>query len=154
MGKRGKIATSGKRTQGEALNVGGDYFPPSLDLSKVAAEVWRLTVSSMPSNHFREADRPLLRAYCAATAKNIKATAELERGGEVDVSRDGREYERPWSKIQDKSAERMASLATKLRITQSSMLSAKGARREWDIAQPADDEKKWQGLLWTDESRQ
>jgi phage terminase small subunit len=131
------------------LSMGGDYFPPQRGMSKSARKIWNLTVASMPENHFREADRPQLLAYCAAAAKNLKAMEQLELYGEVltDLSA-GRKYESPWSKIQDKTAQVMSSLATKLRITQSSMLSAKGARREWDLSQPKSESEQMQDLLY------
>ncbi len=149
MGKRGPTPAGSKRTRGEMLTMGGDYFPPPRGMSKSARKIWNLTVACMPTNHFREADRPQLQAYCFAAAKNLKATEELEKNGEVLTStKDGRRYESPWSKIQDKTAQIMSSLATKLRITQSSMLSAKGARREWDSAQPKSEAEQLQDLLY------
>ena len=149
MGKRGPTPAGSKRTRGEMLSMGGDYFPPPRGMSKSARKIWNLTVASMPANHFREADRPQLQAYCAAAAKNLKATEELEAHGEVLTSiSDGRKYESPWSKIQDKTAQVMSSLATKLRITQSSMLSAKGARREWEVAQTPPEAEQLQDLLY------
>lgn len=156
MGKKGPVSFGAKRTRGEILTLGGDYFPAPEDINAVAREVWKSTVSSLPANHFREADRPQLRAYCVAAAKNAKATAELDKEGEVLRSAsDGKLYESPWSKIQDKTAQVISSLATKLRITQSSMLSAKGARREWDIARPAADKNNFDDLLFGgDEVRQ
>ena len=155
MGKKGPVAGGGKRTRGEMLKRGGTYFPAPTGMSKSARTIWKLTVSSMPANHFREADKPQLRAYCAAAAKNLKATTELDVHGEVLTSlADGRKYESPWSKIQDKTAQIMSSLATKLRITQSSMLSAKGARREWEISQPIPGEKEFEDLLFTEQARQ
>jgi phage terminase small subunit len=155
MGKKGPVAGGSKRTRGEMLKRGGSYFSPPNGMSKSARAIWKLTVSSMPANHFREADRPQLRAYCAAAAKNLKAEIELEEHGEVLTSlADGRKYESPWSKIQDKTAQIMSSLSTKLRITQSSMLSAKGARREWEISQPIPGAEKFEDLLFAEPPRQ
>ena len=151
MGKKGPVAGGGKRTRGEVLKMGGSYFPAPDGMAETASRIWEMTVACMPKNHFREADRPQLLAYCAAAAKNLKAMVELEKYGEVLTSlQDGRKYESPWSKIQDKTAQVMSSLATKLRITQSSMLSAKGARREWELAQPIPEAEKFEGLLFTE----
>lgn len=148
MGRRGALAVGSRRTKGASLGLGGGYFPAPPDIAPESAPIWDSVVSSLPENHFRTADIPQLRAYCDAAAKHVLAGERVRELGAVLVKKnDGVFYESPWSKIQDKCAQTMASLATKLRITQSSMLSAKGARREWDTAGAAEDADDFSDLV-------
>lgn len=96
---------------------------PSLDgLGPVGAGFLSDVVRSVPSDHFRPADSPLLRAYCKANERmsaleHLIAEQGLVFDGEVN----------PYAKALREEAKLMMSLAVKLRLCPSSRMRADNA---------------------------
>lgn len=96
---------------------------PSYDgLRPVGAGFLSDVVRSVPSDHFRPADRPLLRAYCKANERmsaleHLIAEQGLVFDGEVN----------PYAKALREEAKLMMSLAVKLRLCPSSRMRADSA---------------------------
>ncbi|MDL2286217.1 P27 family phage terminase small subunit [Desulfococcaceae bacterium OttesenSCG-928-F15] len=135
MGKRGRVAAGAKRTLGKGTKTDWKYFPPDKDFKdlgepgKEAAKLWKDIVMEFPEGHFRESDRPQMRAYVTTYAKMKKAAAQIALLGEVIEDHLGNPRENPWSKIHDKCVALVASLATKLRISKSANISPKESGR-------------------------
>lgn len=139
MGKRGPKSTS-------ELAVVATRQPRQIDkppmLTERAAELWDELVVSVPNDHFRPGDAPLLRAYCEATALHEVATAMIFTIGAV-VETDKGLRKNPWVEVQTAKANEMSMLATKLRLCVNARITAKSAgRKEVPVKSSRD------GLMW------
>ena len=129
MGKRGSVGSQAKRTKGVAAAVDAGSFPAPDYLSPTALEYWTATVAAFPVGHFTDSDRVLLEQYCEAAATH--------RNAGLIIQKDGRKYRDDkgvWRRnlaVDDAHQARCdcAMLATKLRITKTSMISPKSAGR-------------------------
>ena len=135
MGKRGPVTSGGKRTSGAKKPAASTALKPSGYLSPLAKKYWKHLVASFTYGHFTESDRVLLEQFCAAAAIHQEATAYLAQPGEDGKSRRyvTDRYEKttlhPAVKDQHQARCDCAMLATKLRITKTSMISPKVAGR-------------------------
>lgn len=158
MGMRGKKAEGKKRTGGVSATVSVTAFKPSSFLDSLAKKYWRSLVGSFPVGHFSEQDRILLEQYCRAAADHQRAIKYLDdKGSLYGIDRYGREYMFPAVKVQEQARSACAMLATKLRITKTSMISPKtagSAANQGQMAKSIQDE--FDGLLIGpfDEARQ
>lgn len=88
------------------------------DLTDEEVEVWARIVESLPADWFTPSTIPLLAQYCrhAIQARRI---AELVERGTADPDLELRDYDR-LLKMQQRESATLASLATKMRISQQS----------------------------------
>jgi hypothetical protein len=106
--------------------------PPELDEEQAA--VWRVVVDRLPADWFPAETFPLLAAYCrhAVAARRIaELIRDAERDGEFSVS----DYDR-LLKMQERESRALASLAVKMRISQSTAYDRfkkreSGTRKPW-----------------------
>lgn len=98
-------------------------------MSDKAKRIWRLTVKSMPEGYFIDADRPILRGFCEASAMMSKAAEEIQKNGEVYNDHNGNPKESPWVGIYNKSLAVANSAAVKLRISKSTQVTPENAGR-------------------------
>ena len=129
MGKRGPITPGSKRTTGANIVASGDSFPPPEYLTPLAQSYWNKTVAAFPAGHFTDADKVLLEQYCEAAALHQSSTLALRREGRKYKDRHGTQRKNPAVDDQHQARCDCAMLATKLRITKTSMISPKAAGR-------------------------
>jgi phage terminase small subunit len=127
MGKRGKAASGGKRTQGKSPLPAAD-FAPTNDISPGAQNVWKQLVAVYPAGHFAETDRILLEQFCEAAALHRTSTAGLAKGRYYRDER-GIWRKHPATEDQRQARQECAMLATKLRLTKQATISPKVAGR-------------------------
>ena len=112
------------RTSAAALSVANQSVaqierpaPPAELTSDEAAE-WRMVVSDMPADWFRESNLSVLEGYCRTSA-NCRRIASLITEMTSGESLDIKEYER-LLKMQELQHRALLSFATKMRLTQQS----------------------------------
>ncbi len=99
---------------------------PPAHLGDDAAEIWRSITNSLPADWFSPGTLPLLEALCGLTVSQrctLRALQVAERGGD-DFDRES------WEKLQKQLGEvsgRIATLATRMRLTPQSRYGARGA---------------------------
>lgn len=96
-----------------------DYF------SAAETDVWREIVASKPADWFSADNLPLLEHYCSTTVESRRVASQL-RGLKVVNEECLYEYERLIA-LQSKIGGQLASLATKMRLTQQSRYGARAA---------------------------
>lgn len=74
------------------------------------ADIWHALFTSRPDGYFSQADEPMLAALCVATSEHRRLASEIE--DENDITILGRV-----SRLMDMHAARIASIATRLRLT-------------------------------------
>jgi P27 family predicted phage terminase small subunit len=150
MGKRGPVGIGAKRTRGKAAAVDTSYFLPSAYLSTLAKEYWNQIVASLSEGHFTECDRVLMEQYCTAAAVHRNATVRLEKEGRRYKDKNCVWRKSPLVDDQHQARCDCAMLATKLRITKTSMISPKVAgRAAHDVAEALIIKDDIEGLLFT-----
>jgi phage terminase small subunit len=92
---------------------------PPKDLSKREVELWTGIVSAQVHDWFGAGDMPILSAYCRAIALHERASAQAEGAAFTVFSPQGSESVNPIFKVQDMAARQIATLAVKLRLSQS-----------------------------------
>jgi hypothetical protein len=99
---------------------------PPAHLGGDAAVVWRATTNSLPADWFSPGAQPLLEALCALTVSQRYTVRALQRIEEGDD-----EFDHPnWQNLQKQLGEvsgRIATLATRLRLTPQSRYGARAA---------------------------
>lgn len=98
---------------------------PPLDLTEREVEVWHQVVESLPADWFRPETIPLLAQYCRHTVEAQFVAALLDEAkarDEIII-----EEVDKLQKMLTRQSQTMASLATKMRITQQSRYGARGA---------------------------
>lgn len=104
---------------------------PPRSLSKRAKDTWKRVVDSLPVEHFRQSDLPLLEKYCMADSLYWQAMDQVMETGELTVkTKSGYETPSALVTVTNKQAQVMATLATKLRICPNSRVSQHQARDE------------------------
>lgn len=83
-------------------------------LGSYGKAVWKRIAESMPDSLYAQADRELLAAYCAAADLHKRAVEAIKDEGEVAIGESGQPYQNPWVGIQNKQAQLMATLGTRL----------------------------------------
>lgn len=135
MGQRGPIKPGAKRTSGVKTKTSGDVLTPSAYLSVLAKKYWKQLTAAFPAGHFTESDRVLLEQFCTAAAVHQETTSYLagpSEGGDSRryfTDRYGKTSLHPAVKDQHQARCDCAMLATKLRITKTSMITPKAAGR-------------------------
>lgn len=96
---------------------------PPHNLTDEAVEVWAAITGAMPADHFSPATAPMLACLCRAVVEGNRISELIERsiGGEFSIP----EYKTLLS-MQAEQSSVVASLSTKLRITQQSTLNWRG----------------------------
>ena len=140
MGTRGRKSAESLTVVTEAIPVRPD--PPD-SLTRRQAEVWRAVVATKPADWFTADSQPLLVAYCKAVENHERISTEIEKANKAKLSGEKlKEYEK-LIVLQEKQARLMATLATKMRLTQMSRYraetadtahrrAAKQAKRPWE----------------------
>ncbi len=112
---------------------------PPAHLGDDAAEIWRSITNSLPADWFSAGTLPLLEALCGLTVSQrntIRALQRIEREDD-DFERD--EWERVLKQLGEVSG-RIATLATRMRLTPQSRYGARGAdtaaRSVGDVPKP------------------
>lgn len=102
---------------------------PPKRLSKVARAMWKQIVGSLPVEHFRRSELPLLEKYCMAEGLYWKA---LELMDESMVITTAKGYSLPdtYLTIANKQVQLQTALATKLRIATNARISKDKAGAE------------------------
>jgi phage terminase small subunit len=106
-------------------------------LSDEARGVWGQIVASVPPEHFRPSDAPLLRSFCESTATADLAAARLADDGYVVGDRVS-----PWLNVQERAFRAQAMLATRLRLCPSARTDSRAAGRERPAGFPSVDFSK------------
>lgn len=157
MGKRGPVGQIEKAAAGIQTKVSLGYFPPPEYLTALAKGYWRNMVAAFPGGYFTNADRVLLEQYCEAAALHRNATATLQREGRRYKDKNGVLRKNPAADDQHQARCDCAMLATKLRITKTSMISPKVAgRAAQEATGSAETEDEFKDLLFggTEQARQ
>ena len=115
--KRGRVSAA------ELLVIDVDVqqarLSPPAYLSKPELELFSLIVDASGSEHFRQADLPLLSRYCEAAILAEQAALELRNGAVIDGKPS------PWIVVQEKCVRAMVSLSMRLRLSPQSRLDPK-----------------------------
>ena len=107
--------------------------PPD-DLSVEQSAEWRVIVNRLSADWFPAETHAMLAQYCrhVIAARRIgQLIARVESGEEIDLQ----EYDK-LLKMQDREGRAISSLATRMRMTQHSMYSAKKSRGATSIGKP------------------
>ena len=119
MGRRGRTSTAAfdlaRERERRATRDAGRPEAPK-ELTEEQAAEWRLIVARMPADWFPRETHPLLAQYCrcAASVRRLgKVRDRLERAKRFDLDM----YERV-AKLIGREAQQLASLATKMRLSQ------------------------------------
>jgi P27 family predicted phage terminase small subunit len=88
-------------------------------LSKRECELWRSVVDAQAVDWFSPGDLPILQAYCRAIVLHERASREAEGAPMTVLGSKGGEVVNPILKVQDMAAKQIATLAVKLRLSQS-----------------------------------
>jgi P27 family predicted phage terminase small subunit len=83
-------------------------------LGSYGKAVWKRIAKSMPPKLYKAADRELLAAYCQAADLHKRAVEAIRTEGEVSFGESGAPYQNPWVSIQNKQAQLLASLGSRL----------------------------------------
>lgn len=84
-------------------------------LPKVAKAMWKQIVSSLPADHFRRSELPLLEKYCMAEDLYWKAMALMDESMLI-ITEKGYTLPDTYLTIANKQVQIQTALATKLRI--------------------------------------
>ena len=125
MGQRGRKSTA----ELSVIRADASFKPKApRELSEEAATEWRHIVSRMPSNWFSRENEALLTQYCRHVVAAHRV-AQLIAGAEGDEEFNLDDYDR-LLKMQERELRACASLAVKMRLTQSTRMRAEKAARE------------------------
>lgn len=104
------------------------------DLTDEQAEEWWAVVNRMPADWFPRETHGLLSQYCrhVVAARRVAQLVAAEEAGEFDLDR----YDQ-LLKMQEREGRALSSLATRLRITQQSLVSPKAHK-------PLQNKKPWE----------
>ena len=119
---------------------------PPMHFTAEAADLWRAIVATKPADWWKDDTTPLLEAYCRAILEYRQVSVMVDGMPPRKLKSD--EGFKRWKEllsIQDDLANRMASLATKMRLSQQSKYGARAAESA--------DRKSGRGRLpWESES--
>jgi hypothetical protein len=133
MGARGQIQIDGKRTQGQNITLANKTFLPDSSMKDEAKKVWRQVTACFPSDYFKEADRSLMESYCNLTVACRKIEREVvlifgPTDEDIEKFKDWKKIFSFWYERYEKWVGLRLSLAVRLRISQSTRLSAHRAK--------------------------
>ena len=126
MGKRGRKSAAELATVGPGGLARAPRPKPPTHMGDDAAEIWRQITNSLPADWFSAGTLPLLEALCSLTVSQrytIRSVQKIERGGD-DFDRE--EWERLIKQLGEVSG-RIATLATRMRLTPQSRYGARAA---------------------------
>ena len=90
---------------------------PIQGMSKEARTVWLRIVRAYEPDHFKPQHYDLLRSYCENCALNKKAVKEMQKNGHTIMNpKTGITKVSPWVDIFEKTAGKISSLSTKLKL--------------------------------------
>lgn len=101
------------------------HEPAPEDLSEVERALWVEIVESKPADWFGADSRPILKEYVRATVACDRLAEKVNKALEGSDVRETKVL----LDLRDREARRVASLATKLRLTQQSRYGARSAAR-------------------------
>lgn len=141
MGVRGKKSAAELSVASGGVSALPRRPEPWLGLDERETEVWRAIVNAQAVDWFSPGDQPLLAAYCKAVALHERVSAEAVGAKFTVFGAGGGEVVNPIFRLQDTAARQMASLAVKLRLSQSAKWTEQKAatkdkagkgRRPWE----------------------
>lgn len=110
---------------------------PRYDLTDEEVEIWAAVVSTEPADWFSRSNTPLLAQYCRHVIHARRVAELIERAtGDPDLLVG--DYDR-LLKMQERESRAIASLATKMRVSQQATTNHRGNKR------PAASRKPWEG---------
>ena len=126
MGARGRKSSKELSTiSAGGLEIHRRPDPPE-HLGEDAVKVWRATVNSLPADWFSPGTLPLLEAFCGLTVSQRNTIMALQR-----IEREANDFQRDeWARVLKQLGElsgRIATLATRMRLTPQSRYGARGA---------------------------
>lgn len=138
MGKRGPKSAASLMIANptEAIQIVERQKPPH-DLTDEEVEVWHAVVSTVPADWFDKGTAPLLTQYCRHVVQ-ARRLAELIEKATSDTELQITDYDR-LLKMQQRESAALASLATKMRISQQSTTNHRGNK------QTPTERKPWEG---------
>ena len=112
-----------------ALNVvtplaGGGRLRPHPGVSNAIVEAFNAIVGTMPKEHFRSCDAPLVEQYAQAIVQSREAYEHLSREGQVIAGRVS-----PWVTVQEKAHRMMSALCMRLRLAPQARMRVEKAGR-------------------------
>ncbi len=116
MGTRGPRSSADLAVATSADVIAIERALPPADLTDEQVDVWRIIVNRMPADWFPAETHPLLVQYCRHTIRARRLAQlldNMEKSQEVDI----KEY-RDLLRSEEEQSRALASLATKLRISQ------------------------------------
>jgi P27 family predicted phage terminase small subunit len=127
MGKRGP--TPGGKVAAVPAKLPERPRPPS-GMTPRARARWREVVKGYAVDHFRAGDLPLLRAYCEAHDRAVRAEEALAKDGDYIEGALGGLKAHPACAVKIAAESLMAQLATKLRLCANSRIDKHKAGKE------------------------
>ena len=135
MGDRGRKSAAALSVRPPSAEVMERPAPPH-DLLDEHVEIWRGVVDALPADWFTADNIPLLSQYCrhVVDARRVSELIELATG---DPDLCVKDYER-LLKMQQRESQIIATLATKMRVSQQSTTNHRGnkekpkARKPWE----------------------
>jgi hypothetical protein len=121
MGVRGR--KSGASLSVSVTNLPGQRPEPPKELTAEQADEWRAVVARMPADWFTRETYPLLVQFCRHVCRSREVEAVLAG---FDMRSDVEGFDR-LTKIAEREGRAVSSLATRMRLTQHSRYSDKGA---------------------------
>ena len=114
---RAELALVQSGVAGTAMLV--ERAPPPEHLTPEQAQVWREVLDDLPADWFRPSNLPLLEPYCrhVVASRRVAQLIELE---EKSDAFDPESYNR-LLRMQDRETRALATMGTKLRLTQQSL---------------------------------
>lgn len=110
---------------------------PSYDLTDEETEVWVAVTENWPADWFTPATAPLLTQYCRHTIRARQIAELIEKAtGDPDLAI--KDFDR-LLKMQERESRAIASLATKMRISQQSTTNHRGNQKIINSKKP------WEG---------
>jgi phage terminase small subunit len=98
---------------------------------------WTITVKGYPVDHFKAGDLPLLRAFCEAHDRAVRAEEALKKDGDYIEGVLGGLKAHPACAVKIAAESLMSTLATKLRMCANSRISNQKAGKEGVDVQPS-----------------
>jgi len=131
MKQKGRKSGAEMATTATVTRIEGPPKPPG-DLPLEAAQVWREVTASRPPGWWNAANLPLLEHYCRFVAQFRQVSRAIDL---LSLPDDLDEY-RKLTRLQDILAGRVATLATKQRLTQQAVTDSRAAGRAEQRGQP------------------
>lgn len=142
MGRRGRQSAAAfdlERERARRTVVGAKRPEPPEELTDDQATEWRSIVARMPADWFPRETHPLLAQYCrcAVSARRLGGVRDrLEKAKKFDIDM----YERV-AKLIGRETQQLASLATKMRLSQHATYDKKKSKGAAAVPPPWEDEE-------------